>query len=101
VAAVAVVAFAGLTLDQGHQGSLRGGSVEVGELVPINVMQMAAVTLPEITVTASHVVGGHREAVEPRQSAMAALAVAAGRAALRETNALGSEHTTSAGVLLN
>jgi len=51
VAAVAVVAFTGLTLDQGHLGALPQGTVEVGELTPVNVMQMAQVTLPEIVVT--------------------------------------------------
>jgi hypothetical protein len=53
VAAVAVVAFTGLTLDQGHLGALPQGTVEVGELSAVNVMQMASVTLPEITVTAA------------------------------------------------
>jgi hypothetical protein len=51
VAAVAVVAFTGLTLDQGHLGALPQGTVEVGELTAVNVMQMAQVTLPEIVVT--------------------------------------------------
>jgi hypothetical protein len=51
VAAVAVVAFAGLAFDQGHAGALPQGTVEVGELTPVDVMQMAAVTLPEIVVT--------------------------------------------------
>jgi len=55
VAAVAVVAFAGLTLDQGHLGALPQGTVEVGELTPVNVMQMAAVTLPEIVVTGQRI----------------------------------------------
>jgi hypothetical protein len=51
VAAVAIVAFTGLTLDQGHLGALPQGTVEVGELTPVNVMQLAQVTLPEIVVT--------------------------------------------------
>ena len=55
VAAVAVVAFAGLTLEQGHLGALPAGTVEVGELVPVNLMQLASVTLPEIVVTAERV----------------------------------------------
>jgi hypothetical protein len=55
VAAVAVVAFSGLALEQGHLGSLPQGTVEVGELTPVNLMQMAAVTLPEIVVTAERV----------------------------------------------
>ena len=55
VAAVAVVAFAGLTLDQGHVGALPQGTVEVGELTPVNLMQLAQVTLPEIVVTGERV----------------------------------------------
>jgi len=53
VAAVAVVALAGLALDQGHRGAVPEGAVTVGELTPVNVMQMASLTLPEITVTAT------------------------------------------------
>jgi hypothetical protein len=55
VAAVAVVAFAGLTLDQGHLGTLPQGTVEVGELTPVDVMQMAAVMLPEVVVTGQRI----------------------------------------------
>lgn len=51
VAAVAVVAFAGLALEYGHQGAVRQGVVEIGELEMVNVMQMVATTLPEIVVT--------------------------------------------------
>jgi hypothetical protein len=51
MAAVAVVAFTGLSLDQGHLGALPQGTVEVGELTVVDVMQMASVTLPEIVVT--------------------------------------------------
>jgi len=53
VAAVAVVAFAGLTLDQGHLGSMPQGVVEVGEMQPYNLMQLVSTRLPEIVVTAS------------------------------------------------
>ena len=55
MAAVTMVAFSGLTLEQGHLGALPQGTVEVGELTPVNLMQMAAVTLPEIVVTAERV----------------------------------------------
>lgn len=66
VSAVAVVAFAGLTLDQGHQGAMPEGVVEVGEMQPYNLMELAAVTLPEIVVTAP--------AVEPGFAATAPVA---------------------------
>lgn len=55
VAAVAVVAFSGLTLEQGHLGALPAGTVEVGELVPVNLMQLASVMLPEVVVTAERI----------------------------------------------
>ena len=59
VAAVAVVAFAGLALDQGHAGGMPEGTVEVGELTPVNLMQLVHVTLPEVVVTAERVEAGH------------------------------------------
>ncbi len=62
VAAVAVVAFAGLTLDQGHQGALPEGTVEVGEMTPVNLMQLAMVTLPEVVVTGERIEAGARRA---------------------------------------
>jgi hypothetical protein len=51
-AAVCVIALAGLALEFGHAGALPAGSVEVGELQPVNLEQLAAVTLPGIVVTA-------------------------------------------------
>ncbi len=52
VSAVAVVAFAGLVLDQGHLGTMPQGVVEVGEMQPYNLMQLVSATFPEIVVTA-------------------------------------------------
>ena len=52
VSAVAVVAFAGLALDQGHLGTMPQGVVEVGEMQPYNLMQLVSTTFPEIVVTA-------------------------------------------------
>ena len=52
-AAVAVVAFGGLVIDQGHNGALPRGTVEIGELVPVGLMQLATTELPEVVVTAS------------------------------------------------
>jgi len=80
VAAVAVVAFAGLTLDQGHLGALPQGTVEVGELTPLDVMQMAAVTLPEIVVTGQRIDSGSRQAASRPAELLPALAAAAGQA---------------------
>ena len=53
MAAVAIVAFAGVALDQGHRGGEPEGAVRVGELTLVNPMKMAGLTLPEITVTAA------------------------------------------------
>ena len=80
VAAVAVVAFAGLTLDQGHLGALPQGTVEVGELTPVDVMQMAAVTLPEIVVTGQRIDSGSRQVATRQAELLPALAAAAGKA---------------------
>ncbi|HEU0225202.1 MAG TPA: hypothetical protein VFR29_07185 [Steroidobacteraceae bacterium] len=52
VAAVAVVSFSGLVLDQGHIASAPRGTVEIGELTPVDATEMALVTLPEVTVLA-------------------------------------------------
>jgi hypothetical protein len=40
--AVAIVAFGGLTLDQGHEGGLRTGIVEIGQLTPVDVQRAEA-----------------------------------------------------------
>lgn len=79
-AAVTVVAFAGLTLDQGHLSALPQGSVEVGELTPVNLMQMAAVTLPEIVVTARPVEAARHYASAGRGPLLPVLVTAAGKA---------------------
>lgn len=50
VAAVAVVSFGGLVLDQAHIAAAPRGRVEIGELTLADATQFAAVTLPEITV---------------------------------------------------
>ena len=52
-AAVCVMAIAGLGFEFGHVGALPAGSVEVGELQPVGLEQLAAVTLPGIVVTAA------------------------------------------------
>jgi len=80
VAAVAVVAFAGLALDQGHHGTLPRGTVEVGELTQIGVMQMASVTLPEIVVTGQRFDAGSRQVATRQGDLLPVLAAAAGSA---------------------
>jgi hypothetical protein len=53
IAAMAIVAFGGFALDQGHISAAPYGTVEVGELTPIGLEKLAQVTLPEIVVTAA------------------------------------------------
>lgn len=52
VAAAAIVSFGAVVLDQAHIASAPRGTVEVGELTPIDATPMASVTLPEVTVVA-------------------------------------------------
>lgn len=55
-AAVAIVAFAGLTFDQAHLSAAPAGTVALGELTPIGLEKLAQATLPEVIVTADRVV---------------------------------------------
>ncbi len=50
VAALAIVSFSGLVLDQAHLAAAPRGAVEIGELTPIGVGGIA--TLPEVIVVA-------------------------------------------------
>lgn len=52
VAAVAVVSFGGLVLDQAHMAAAPKGRVEIGELSLVDATQMASTMLPEVTVVA-------------------------------------------------
>jgi hypothetical protein len=40
--AAAIVAVGGLTLDQGHGGTLRTGIIEIGQLTPVDVQRAEA-----------------------------------------------------------
>jgi len=102
VAAVAVVAITGLALDQGHLGALPQGTVEVGELAPVNVMQMAQVTLPEIVVTGQRAQGSGRVAIatEAQPADLPGLAAAAAQWALADEQKIQGQKARSATVLL-
>lgn len=52
VAAVAIVSFSGLMLDQAHIASAPRGTVGIGELTLVDTTPIASVTLPEVTVIA-------------------------------------------------
>jgi hypothetical protein len=52
VAAVAIVSFGVVVLDQAHIAAARRGTVEIGELTLVDTTPIAAVTLPEVTVLA-------------------------------------------------
>ena len=58
-AAVTIVSFGGLVLDQAHLAAAPRGIVEVGELTLVGEARMAAVTLPEVTVVAKRVSQGN------------------------------------------
>ena len=75
VAATAIVAFGGFTLDQGHISAAPHGTVEVGELTPIGLEKLAQVTLPEIFITAERPAAqGQRFAKAHGAAAVAAVA---------------------------
>ena len=96
VAAVAVVAFAGFTFDQGHMSALPQGTVEVGELTPVNVMQMASVALPGVVVTGQRIESAPRQLANRETDLLPALAAAAGSALADESG----QNASSASVLL-
>lgn len=52
VAAMAVVVFAAMTVEFGHANTLPRGTVEIGELQPVNLEQLAMVTLPGLVISA-------------------------------------------------
>jgi hypothetical protein len=51
VLAAAIVGTSGLALDKAHYASLPKGTIEVGELTPIDVLPQVA-ALPEVIVSA-------------------------------------------------
>ncbi len=54
-AAVAIVAFSGLVMDQAHLASAPAGTVEVGELTLVSDAGMTIAALPEVIVVAKRV----------------------------------------------
>ena len=50
--AAVIVALAGMTVEFGHADALPAGVIEVGELQPANLEQLAMVTLPGLTIMA-------------------------------------------------
>ena len=78
-AAVAVMMFAGLALDQGHIAAAPLGTVEVGELTPVGLEKLAQVTWPEIVVTAERPAPqGQRFVAHAKARRAGAVAAAAG-----------------------
>jgi len=57
-AAAVIVTLAGMTIEFGHANALCAGTVEVGELQPLNLEQLAMVTLPGLTITAGRLADG-------------------------------------------
>ncbi len=79
VAAVAIVSFSGLVLDQAHLAAAPRGTVEVGELTLVNEAQIASVTLPEVTVVAKRVM--HHDATFAATTELPEIVVVAKRVA--------------------
>ncbi len=52
VAAIAIVSFSGLVLDQAHIAAAPSGTIEVGELTPVGDAGIAIAALPEVVVVA-------------------------------------------------
>ena len=52
LAAVAIVSFNAVALDQAHIASAPKGTVEIGELTLVEPVPLALVSLPEVTVVA-------------------------------------------------
>ncbi len=52
VAAVAIVSFSALVLDQAHLAAAPSGTIEVGELTPVGEAAMVIAALPEVVVVA-------------------------------------------------
>jgi len=52
VAAVTIVAFSGLVMDQAHLASAPKGTIEVGELTPVGDAGPTLAVLPEVVVLA-------------------------------------------------
>jgi hypothetical protein len=100
MAAVAVVAFTGLSLDQGHLGALPQGTVEVGELTVVDVMQMASVTLPEIVVTGERIESSRVAATKARQPAILPALAAAAAWAVADDNQGDANSASNPSVLL-
>ena len=79
VAALAIVAFGGLVLDQGHLAAAPYGTVEIGELTPVGLEKLAQVTLPEIVITAERPAAqGQRFASYAKSHRAGSVAVSAG-----------------------
>ena len=52
VAAIAIVSFGGLVLDQAHIAAAPRGTIEVGELTPVGDAGLTIAALPEVIVVA-------------------------------------------------
>jgi hypothetical protein len=53
LATVVIVGLTGLTLDRGHRGALRTGTVEIGELTTVMVGETVIAALPTVVVFGS------------------------------------------------
>jgi hypothetical protein len=75
VAAVAIVSFGGLVMDQAHLAAAPKGTIEVGELTALDGATLL-VQLPEVVVLAKRDAGGAFAAVERPEMGVAAQRIA-------------------------
>lgn len=78
LAAFAILGLSAFTLEQGHQGALPRGTIELGELVPVDTMALASVELPSVVVTATRL-GPEERLADARPTELPAVVVTARR----------------------
>jgi hypothetical protein len=74
--------------------------VEVGEMTPVNLMQLAMVTLPEVVVTGARIEAGAGRARAGQPTLLPGLAAAAGQAVLKGQKNQAQDSPSASSVLL-
>jgi len=76
-AAVAIVSFGGLVMDQAYLAAAPAGSIEIGELTALDNAATILAELPEVVVVAKRDVGTHYATTELPEVVVVAKRVAA------------------------
>jgi len=64
VAAVAIVSFGGLVMDQAYLAAAPRGTIEIGELTALGIAETAMAQLPEVVVVAKRATNAYLAAVQ-------------------------------------